>query len=283
MAAAGLVAILIWHRSRIRSKQLLPSLPQELVDIIISYLACDTHSLLACSMTCRSWYIAAVPHLHRSLTTFNQHRPDPRNEKYLWPRPLEESYKLGLLQFVKQLTICQKDVDFTPKCLDGSTFHYFSLLKNLQVLYIEELDLSSFMPHVQKYLGHFAPSLQDFRLGRPRGSCHQLLYFVGLFPNLQHLHLEDLRFIKEEETAANLSLIFPSPPPLRGRLLLWLYDGEMLIKGMINSFGGLRFRHACLRLVRFPRLVLEACANTLEVLRLNPSGEDLSQGGIALC
>ena len=44
-------------------------LPLELVETIFSYLIYDARSLLACSMTCYSWYIAAVPHLHHTLTT----------------------------------------------------------------------------------------------------------------------------------------------------------------------------------------------------------------------
>ena len=39
--------------------------------MIVFYLAYDTRSLLACSMTCYSGYIVAVPHLHHTLTTDN--------------------------------------------------------------------------------------------------------------------------------------------------------------------------------------------------------------------
>jgi len=43
-------------------------LPLEVVEIIIAYLRYDTRSLRACTQTCHSWYIAAVPHLHHTLT-----------------------------------------------------------------------------------------------------------------------------------------------------------------------------------------------------------------------
>ena len=46
-------------------------LPQELMDTIIAYYIYNTHTLLACSLTCYSWYIAAVRYLHHSLTTDN--------------------------------------------------------------------------------------------------------------------------------------------------------------------------------------------------------------------
>ena len=75
----------LWYRSKAKSKQLLwggapetptlyPSpivrLPQELIEVIVSYLVHDKLSLLACSMTCYSWYIAGrllpppPPHPH---------------------------------------------------------------------------------------------------------------------------------------------------------------------------------------------------------------------------
>ena len=77
-------------------------LPQELVELIISYFIHNTHTLLACSMTCYSWYIAAVSHLHHTLTAsgapFTGGGPT-------WPTSLRNSYKLGLLPLVKKLRI----------------------------------------------------------------------------------------------------------------------------------------------------------------------------------
>ena len=79
-------------------------LPQELVEVIVSYFIYDICTLLACSMTCFSWYIAAVPHLHHSLTTDNGDR-FPSDRRYTWPRPLRKSYQLGLLPLVKRFRI----------------------------------------------------------------------------------------------------------------------------------------------------------------------------------
>ena len=44
------------------------SLPQEIVEIILSYFIYDTPTLIACSLTCYSWYIGSVSHLYHSLT-----------------------------------------------------------------------------------------------------------------------------------------------------------------------------------------------------------------------
>ena len=43
-------------------------LPLEVVEIIIAHLIYNKLSLLTCSLTCRSWYIATVPHIHHTLT-----------------------------------------------------------------------------------------------------------------------------------------------------------------------------------------------------------------------
>ena len=80
-------------------------LPQEIVDMVIGHLFYDTRSLLACSLTCYSWYIASVPLLHYTLLT----RPctplfmfAPKRE---WPKPLRNASRFGLLPFVKKLHI----------------------------------------------------------------------------------------------------------------------------------------------------------------------------------
>ena len=43
------------------------------------------------------------------------------------------------------------------------------------------------------------------------------------------------------------------------------------MKDMIDFFGGLRFRHMDLFKVKCARLLLDACAETLETLRLYPT------------
>ena len=118
---------------------------------------------VACSTTCYSWYIAAAPYLHHSLTTdehnFNSH---PTDRKYSWPRPLQKSYNLGLLPLVKRFRIrMAKDYysEFTPKWLGRCTLRYFCALSNLQELGIDYLQVPSFMPDIQRCFGHFSPTL----------------------------------------------------------------------------------------------------------------------------
>jgi len=236
--------------------------------MIISCLVYDARSLLVCSMTCYSWYIAAVPHLHHTLTT------DNIDSKYSWPRPLRKSYELGLLPFVNQFRIRLKHgAKFTPRQLTGYTLRYFSALTNLQELGIDNLQVFEFMPKIRQCFGHFSSTLRFLALKDPKGSCRQILYFIGLFPNLQDLKLHYCLPEDEEESTADATLIPLSIPPLRGRLTLVSFTRENLMRDMITLFGGLRFSCLDIFRVEFVRLILDACAETLETLRLYPNDE----------
>jgi hypothetical protein len=248
--------------------------PQELVELIISHLIHDKRTLLACSMTSYSWYIAAVPHLHHTLTTDNDPLSNGANGKYLWPRPLRKSYNLGLLPLVKQLRIRSGERpfnEFAPKKLGWRALAYFSALTNLQELGIDYLQVSSFMPNIRRYFGHLSPTLRFLALKEPEGSCRQILYFIGLFPNLQDLKLHYTVPRDELESTADPTLVPLSVPPLRGRLTLTCFTREKLVKEMISLFGGLHFCQMDLFGVKCVRLLLDACAGTLETLRLYPT------------
>jgi len=233
-------------------------------------------------MTCYSWYIATVPHLHHTLTTRNS-LTNNDDGKSNWPRPLRNSYNLGLLPFVKRFNFRTSFDPFTPEKLDRSTLRHFSALKNLQELGIDELRVPNFMPNIQQYFGHFTPTLRSLALWEPVGSSRQILYFIGLFSNLQDLKISYHFPKREREGVAGAKLVPLSVPPLCGRLTLKCFTKEKLVKDMIAFFGGLRFRHVDLFKVKCVRLLLGACADTLEGLRLYPTdpyGEELlSRGG----
>ena len=251
------------------------------MDAIISYLIYDTLTLLACSMTCYSWYIAAVPHLHYSLTT-DDWIILPEDKKHRWPTPLRRSYNLGLLSLVKRFRIRLSFGEFGPDRLDKRTLRYFSALTNLQELGIDSLQISSYMPNIRQYFGHLSPTLRFLALRDPKGSCRHILYFIGLFPNLQDLRLVYSIEEEEQESTIDADLVPLSIPPLRGRLTLACFTREMLVKEMIDLFGGLRFRCMDLFRVKCTRLLLDACAESLEGLRLYPSdpySEHLFQEG----
>ena len=248
------------------------SLPQEIVEIILSCFIYDTPTLIACSLTCYSWYIATVSHLHHSLTTDNAPYPNWREKKYqTWPLPLKRSYELGLLPFVKRFRIRERDHEFGPKQLSGRTMHYFSAFTNLQELGIDYLQVSNFMPNIHGCFGHLSPTLRFLALQEPNGSCRQILYFIGLFPILQDFKLQYDFTGNKWGDVADATLIPLSTPPLRGWLTLICCNKDILVKEMIAAFGGLRFRHMEVFGVTFVRLLLDACTETLETLRFYPT------------
>ena len=78
--ASELLVNQLWYQTKARTVRLLrgeastartsiTKHPQDLVELIISHFTYDRRSLLACSLTCHSWYIAAASHPHHSLTT----------------------------------------------------------------------------------------------------------------------------------------------------------------------------------------------------------------------
>ena len=190
-------------------------LPRELVEKIISCFIYDVRTLMACSLTCYSWYIVTVSHLQHSLTTDSRRRLYKKE----WPRPLRKSYELGLLPLVKRFRIRLEHPyrgKITPELLDRRTLSYFSALTNLQELGIDNLQVSRFMPTIQEYFGHFSSTLQFLALSKPTGSCRQILYLIGLFPNLRDLKLQWFSPTSEREGTAGTTLVPFSVPPLRG-------------------------------------------------------------------
>jgi len=197
----------------------------------------------------------------------------------MWPVPLRNSYHLGLLPLVKRFrirTITFPREGFTPRRLDDRTFRYFSALTNLQELGIDALQISSFMPNIRRYFEHFAPTLRLLALGEPNGSSREILYLIGLFPNLQDFKLCYCIPVKQKESAADPKLTPLFVPPLRGRLILRCFTRDVLVREMITFFGGLRFRYMDLHRVSCVQLLLDACSESLETFRVYPNdfGED---------
>jgi hypothetical protein len=260
-------------------------LPQEIVEMIIVHLIYDTRSLLACSLTCYSWYIATVPHLHHTLITPAYHWS--MNKKFMWPKPLRNMHKLGLLSLVKKFQI---EVDhlrayhfrrFSSTRFNCCTLRHFFALTNVQELGIDHLDIPSFMPRIQRYFQHLSPTVRSLTLREPKGSRRQILYFIGLFEHLEDLKLlYDYNGVKfQEEPADDQTLVPPFVPPLRGRLTIMYFTRVGLLEEMIDLFGGIRFRYMDLYDVDGTRLLLNACAETLESLRLyppDPRGKELA-------
>ena len=258
-------------------------LPHEILEMIIVHLIYDTHSLLACSLTCYSWYIVTAPHLHHTLISPTNYRWE--KTKIPWPKPLPYMYRLGLLPLVKRFQIrkrsyCCIDI-FSPKCFNRRTLRYFLALTNVQELGIDYLDISGFMPRIRQYFGHFLPTVRSLSLRAPKGSARQIIYFIALFEHLEDLKLlhDDLNPRLKWEPADDQTLIPSFAPPLRGQLTMTSFKRVRILEDMVVLFGGIRFRHMDLSNVRGTRFLLCACAKTLETLRLyptDPRGEEPS-------
>ena len=254
-------------------------LPPEIIDDILSHLPTyegpfiyEGASLCACSLTCRSWYFAAAPRLHFTLTTVIPSFPPYRN--HMWPKPFREGSKLGLLHLVRKFEIRGNNVlnwkgNFSLQLFDKRILRDFSGFTNVQQLAIDHLDIPSFMPKIRNYFGHFLPTVLSLALRKPKGSRRQIVFFIGMFHHLEDLKLlyDDIDF-PQEELADDLTLVPPSAPPLRGRLTMTCFTRVDVLEDMMDLFGGFRFRHMDLFYVCGMRLLLDASASTLETLRL---------------
>jgi len=282
-----LLAKRAWYRSRAKIKQRsstdtsleAPStvysspaskLPLEIVEMIIAHLIYDMDTLVACSLTCYSWYIASVPHLHHTLVTWTR----PHMLGTGWYAPLElNAGRLGLLPLVKKLRVSVR-LEFSPKLFNCRILSQFSALTNVQDLTIYKLDIPSFMPRIRRYFGHFLLTVRSLTLSSPGGSRRQIIFFIGLFQHLEDLTLYDGEGFAPwaSRPADDPTLIPPFTPPLRGRLVVIDRNMAGLLKDMIQLFGGIRFRYMNIGDVGEARPLLGACAGTLETLRLRPDG-----------
>ena len=238
-------------------------LPQEILDEIITYLIHNIPALLSCSLTSYSWYIATVPHLHPNLLVF----VDSLSKKARWPNPIRRMHRLGLLPFVKTVRIYGRPC-FSSKWLNRRIIHQFSALINVHTLEISFLDISSFIPTIQRYFGPFFPTVRSLGLKSPRGSNREIIFFIGLFQHLKNLSLRSCWSQREPE---DLTLIPLFRPPLDGRLVAVNSNGEGFFQDMLHLFGEMSFKALSLSNVGATRFLLRGCAKTLETVQLDPN------------
>jgi hypothetical protein len=251
-------------------------LPYEIVEVIIAHIAYFDHNLRtlkACSLTCHSWYIAAVPHLHHTLTLTHRKFHTTRNRL----KPLSKLHQLGLMPLVKELRVNQwNNIWFVPKNLSRRDLAYFSALTNVHTLSSQYLDISFFMPDIERYFGHFLPTLRSIALFQPRCTPQQLSHFFSLFPNLDDINICFIFHRRNLPRCRARSVLHPeaaravSGSSVSGSVEVWT--------SLVASSGGLRFRYMDLyRVGGCAPVLFEACAETLETLRFNatdgPGGE----------
>ena len=226
----------------------------------------DLGTLKACSLTCRSWYIAAVPRIHRTLI-LTEGRPDKRHDKL---KPLSKLHKLGLAPLVKQIRVRQQRGSpwFTPRAFSRRDLHYFSPFTNVRTLSLDSLDISCFTPDMERHFKHFSPTLRSIVLRHPHCSPRQLSYFLSFF-----LNLDDIRVMGESRhqpfVTSDTELVPFSAQGLQGKLTLYKYRWAKNWMQLMTSRGGMRFRRMHLYKVgTCAPFLFEACAETLETLRI---------------
>jgi hypothetical protein len=240
--------------------------------MIIAYLINDIPTLKACAATCFTWYNVAVPHIHHTLTFRERSTRASRNHLHKYFGPLASLYTLGLLPFVKQVQFGRAALTVPwvgPGIFDPQSMRHFRALVNLQDLTIADLDFFNFPMGARRYFGHFAPTLRSVALSRPEGTRQQLLDFFRLFPKLDDIKISHYHERPEAHEALDTQLV-PITGGLRGRLTLKRFGDQGLLEDIIVAFGGMRFTSMDLRNVRGMQFLLEACADTLETLRIYP-------------
>jgi len=196
-------------------------------------------------------------------------------------------HALGLLPLVKKFWARSGHdygrFGFSPEAFNDRTLRYFSALANVQELEMDYPDIPNFVPRIRRYFNHFLPTVRSLVLKGPKGSPRQIIYFIGFFQHLEDLKLIDTWADPQDETTDDLTLIPLFVPPLRGWLNVRSFTKLGLLKGMIDLFGGIRFRYLNIFNVNGLGTLLGACAKTLEYLVLNPIdplGVQLSLNGM---
>lgn len=242
------------------------SLPYELVEMIIAHLIYDVQTLKACALTCYSWYIAAVPHLHRTCVFRGVDRAGLKS--------LSVRHALGLLPLVKDLRILQPSTQprwFLPQSFSRRYLRYFFAFQNVQSLTVQRLDIQSIIPGLKHHFGHFSPTLRSITLEAPRCTPRQLSHFFSFFPNLDDI---EVRSLTRTRTGAPDDPLVPfSAPKLQGQLTLSSFTAVGTWEDL-DASSGLRFHTIHLYPVsKCASVLLAACAKTLETLRIQPSDE----------
>ena len=285
---------IVWRRSKDKINRLLGNgppetriahelahcFPHEIMEIIIAHLTYDLNALKACSLTCHSWHIVTVPHLHH--TIFLREKGSGITHDEL--KTLSKPHKRGLMPFVKEIRVCARYrwyPWFVPRTFSRRNLHYFSAFANVQTLKVHYMEIYRFIPGIERYFGHFSPTLRSITLWAPRCTPRQLSYFFSLFPNLDDIEIKlMIRTNVPTTTIPDTELVPVSTPKLRGQLTLYSFYWTETWTDLISLCGGLRFRYMDLNCVaECVSILLEACAETLETIRFHvPYAPDNSVG-----
>ena len=245
--------------------------PYETVEMIIAHIAHDRDALKACSLTCYSWYTAAIPHIHHTLTLVD----DMPGITCGGLKPLPKLHQLGLTPLVKEIRVDQWGSKwFVPRAFSDRDLSHFSAFTNVQTLRLQDPQISNFIPAIERYFGHFSPTLRSIALSAPSCTPQELSHFLSLFPNLDNIKISGMAKYPPDVTTPNPQLVSISTPRLRGRLVLHNFGLVETLTRLVASGGGPRFHYMELyRVVDCAPVLFEACAETVETLRFSAGGQ----------
>ena len=246
--------------------------PYDIAVVIIAYLTHDLRTLKACSLTCRSFFMAAAPHIYHTITLDEARGNRSRLE------PLSTLRELGLMPYTREIRV--RSGAGSSSWLLPRAFSHFSAFTNVHTLKIQNMEVYRFVPGVERYFGHFSPTLRSITLYNPRCTPRQLSYFLSLFPNLDDINIstETVAAHIPNTTVPDTGLVPFSTSGLRGRLALYEFSWVETLTSLIALGGGLRFRQMDLRRSECcTPLLFEACAKTLETLRFHANDRPVGE------
>lgn len=248
--------------SALHSEMVIPYLPPEIVEYIIDMLFGDTKSLLSCSVVSTSWVHRCRRHLFANIKLRSL------SGLYLW-------FRTGLgpsSHYVRSLFLTQND-EFrwiTPKTL-AAIPNNFTSFHNVESLSLTNLDLTLFDEYaLNRFFGHFSDHLTSLSVEGFTVHPHALLFFVCMFPKLDHLKLDYL-------TMGKATVPFRNPavtPRFRGKLALTNVksNGTSMIAFLADL--PIAFEDVCVENCRFetPRPLKDlfaACQETMKKVKVS--------------
>ena len=243
--------------------------PYDIVEMIIDYLIRHPYTLKSCLLTCRSWYTAAIPHLHRTVTLTGG-RPEIGRSRL---EPLLKLRELGHASSVREIRVKQgrgSSSWLVPRAFSQLDLRNFSALTNIHTLRVEHMQIDQFIRSTEHYFKHFSPTLRSIALYDPWCTPRQLSHFLTFFPHLDDIQITLSHEYRPSTTIRDTELIpFPARKP-QGQLALHQFTWPETWANLITLYGGLQFRRLDLRgFVSCAPLLFEACAETLETLRID--------------
>lgn len=241
----------------VMSKQI----PQELVDEVIDNLN-NPRDLRACSLVSSGWLERSRRRLfaNLALNTWNFDR---------WRRNIPPGPN-GVSAYVHSLTLRQARsiVSLEPETLMEIMDHLTSF-RRLKVLLLQDVNFDDFFdgPSLTQCFGHFGVSVKSLHLHGIRADMSTMLFFISLFPNIDHLMINS-PVLSNGETKVPKGAF-----PLRGTLRLsglgatnsTLLQGILLVPLRLEE---LSITHSQIANSGVLNRLIEACGQTLKKVEL---------------